>query len=106
MDKTGTPLDEPELPPSLRFLKRLVTVLTVTMILGVITVVGLLVTRLPQGNATPTLPAGLTLPEGARVAAVTMGTGWIAVVTTDDRILIYGADGKLRHDLKIDTKTP
>lgn len=105
MDKTGTSQDVPELPPSLRFLKRLVTVLTVTMILGVIAIVGLLVTRLPQGNAAPTLPEGLTLPMGASVAAVTMGTGWIAVVTTDDRILIYGMDGKLLQNLQIDTKS-
>ena len=106
MDKTGTPQDAPELPPSLRFLQRLVTVLTVTMILGVIAMVGLLVTRLPQVSATPVLPAGLTLPDGARVAAVTMGTGWIAVVTTDDHILIFDADGKLRQDLKIELKSP
>ena len=106
MDKTGTPQDAPELPPSLRFLQRLVTVLTVTMILGVIAMVGLLVTRLPQVSATPVLPAGLTLPAGARVAAVTMGTGWIAVVTTDDHILIFDMDGKLRQDLKIELKSP
>ena len=106
MDKTGTPQDAPELPPSLRFLQRLVTVLTVTMILGVIAMVGLLVTRLPQVSATPVLPAGLTLPDGARVAGVTMGTGWIAVVTTDDHILIFDADGKLRQDLKIELKSP
>ena len=106
MDKSGTPQDAPELPPSLRFLQRLVTVLTVTMILGVIAMVGLLVTRLPQVSATPVLPAGLTLPDGARVAAVTLGTGWIAVVTTDDHILIFDMDGKLRQDLKIDMKSP
>ena len=106
MDKTGTPLDEPELPPSLRLLKRLVTVLTVTMILAVITMVGLFVTRLPLGNAVPTLPEGLILPAGARVAAVTIGTGWIAVVTTDDHILIFGLDGRLRQDLRIEINSP
>ena len=102
----NTPLEEPELPPSLRFLKRLVTVLTLVMIAGVITIVAQFVTRLPQMAVPPTLPEGLTLPEGARVAAVTMGTGWIAVVTTDDRILIFSQDGQLRQELKIDTKTP
>ena len=106
MDKTGTPQEEPELPPSLRFLKRLVTVLTVTMILGVIALVGLLVTRLPQGNAAPTLPEGLALPAGAKAAAVTMGTGWIAVVTTENRILIFGLDGSLRQDLRIEINSP
>jgi hypothetical protein len=33
--------------------------------------------------------------------AVTFGQGWIAVVTEDDRILIFGADGTLRQELKV-----
>lgn len=97
--------DAPEapLPPSLRFLKWLVIVLTLTMIGGVITVVGLLVTRMPQAFSTtaPTLPEGLILPDSTKAAAVTFGTGWIAVVTTDDRILIYGKNGTLRQDIRI-----
>ena len=97
--------DAPEapLPPSLRLLKWLVIILTLTMIGGVITVVGLLVTRMPQAfSATaPILPEGLVLPEGLEPAAVTFGSGWIAVVTTDDRILIYGRNGTLRQDLRI-----
>lgn len=105
-----TPLVEPELPPSLRFLKRLVTVLTLVMIVGVITIVALIVTRLPQVSAPmpagAALPEGLALPEGAKVAAVTFGTGWIAVVTTDERILIFAPDGSLKQILKIDMKAP
>jgi Family of unknown function (DUF6476) len=103
---TETPLNEPELPPSLRLLKRLVTVLTVTMIVGVITVVGLLVIRMPQMTTTPILPSQLTLPDGAKAAAVTLGTGWIAVVTTDDRILIFDNAGNLRQNVKIDLSAP
>jgi Flp pilus assembly protein protease CpaA len=103
---TETSLKEPQLPPSLRLLQRLVTILTVTMILGVITVVGLLVTRMPQPNAGPVLPSALVLPAGAKAAAVTMGTGWIAVVTTDDHILIFDKDGKLRQNLTIDAEAP
>jgi hypothetical protein len=100
---TGT-LDEDQLPPSLRFLKALVIILTLTMIAGVITVVALLVTRLPQPGSAPALPPELTLPVGTRAAAVTMGTGWIAVVTTDDRILIFGSDGTLWQE--VDVKRP
>lgn len=92
---------EPELPPSLRFLKTLVTVLTITMIGGVITVVAVLVTRLQQVSPAPGLPAGLTLPAGTKAQAVTMGTGWIAVVTTDDHILIFASDGTLLQDIPI-----
>jgi Flp pilus assembly protein protease CpaA len=91
------------LPPSLRFLKALVIILTLTMIGGVITVVGLLVTRMPQAFSAvgPSLPDGFTLPEGASAQAVTFGTGWIAVVTTDDRILIFGRDGTLRQEVAL-----
>ncbi len=73
------------------------------MIGGVITVVGLLVTRMPQAFSAPatSLPDGFTLPAGAKAEAVTFGTGWIAVVTTDDRILIFGRDGRLRQDVAI-----
>jgi hypothetical protein len=101
----GTPTDAPDpaLPPSLRFLKWLVILLTLTMIGGVITVVGLLVTRMPQAfqAPAPTLPEGFTLPAGAEAESVTFGSGWIAVVTEDDRILIFDRDGTLRQDLAI-----
>lgn len=97
--------DAPEgeaLPPSLRLLKWLVIVLTLTMIGGVIAVVAVIVTRMPQMTAAgPVLPETLTLPDGATAAAVTAGTGWFAVVTTDDRILIFGRDGKLRQEVRI-----
>ncbi len=92
-----------DLPPSLRFLKWLVIVLTLTMIGGVITVVALLVTRMPQafGTPLPDLPAGFALPAGTHAQAVTFGQGWVAVVTTDDRILIFGSDGALRQEVSI-----
>ncbi|MDP2082986.1 MAG: DUF6476 family protein [Pseudotabrizicola sp.] len=88
------------LPPSLRLLKWLVMVLTATMIVGVITVVGLLVTRMP--NLAPmAMPDRLALPEGVRPAAVTMGQGFIAVVTDDDRILIFGRDGTIWQEVEV-----
>ena len=91
------------LPPSLRLLKWLVIALTLTMIGGVITVVGLLVTRMPQAFAPagPSLPDGFALPEGAKAQAVTFGEGWIAVVTDDSRILIFGRDGTLRQEVAL-----
>ncbi|EEW25710.1 conserved hypothetical protein [Rhodobacter ferrooxidans] len=76
------------------------TVLTVTMIAGVITIVGLLVTRLPSGGPTA-LPASIALPAGTKAAAFTQGAGWFAVVTTDDRILIFNSDGSLRQDITV-----
>lgn len=61
------------------------TLLTATLILGVITVVALLVIRLAalKPEAPPMLPAQINLPKGERTQAVTLGTGWIAVVTSD-----------------------
>jgi Family of unknown function (DUF6476) len=75
------------------------------MIGAVITVVGLLVTRMPSAFSArvPHLPAGLTLPEGQKAAAVTFGTGWIAVVTKTDHILIFGENGTLLQDFTIPT---
>ena len=70
------------------------------MIVGVITVVGLLVTRMPDISPLAT-PDQLALPDGARAAAVTMGRDFIAVVTEDDRILIFGRDGALRQEVDV-----
>lgn len=102
MSDPATP-DAPDaaLPPSLRFLKWLVIILTLTMIGGVITVVGLIVTRMPQAFSAPApqVPDDLVLPEGKTAAAVTFGQGWTAVVTTDDHILIFGDDGTLQQDI-------
>jgi hypothetical protein len=86
----------------IRFLRRLVAALSVTMIAGLLAIVTLLVIRLGPGPADPVLPEALRLPDGATAAAFTRGRGWIAVVTDDDRILIYDpATGALRQTLTI-----
>lgn len=97
------PLDapEPRLPPSLRLLKWLVMGLTLTMIFGVITVVWLLVTRMPDYSAAH-FPEKLALPEGTKAEAITRGRGWTGVVTTDGRLLIFGTDGALRQEIAVD----
>lgn len=95
--------DAAELPPDLRFLKILVTVLTGTMIVGLITIIGLIVTRLPHSvTDPPALPAKITLPAGAKPTAVTFGAGWVAVVTTTNEILIFDAvSGKETQRVRI-----
>ena len=85
-----TPID-PEGARTLRFLKTLVTVLTVTMIAGVLTITALLVIRLQ--TPAPSLPDRITLPAGTEARGFSQGDGWLAVVTTDNRILIYDMDG-------------
>ncbi len=88
-------------PPNLRFLRRLVTVLTATMILGLLTIIVLFVIRL--GVVAPVaLPDQITLPSGLRASAFTQGADWYAVVTTDDQILIYDrTSGALRQTIAI-----
>lgn len=76
------------------------TTLTVVMIGGLVLIVSLLVIRLSADG--PSLPAEITLPDGAEAQAVTFGSGWVAVVTTDDRILILDPEsGVLRQEIEI-----
>lgn len=98
----NAPLTEDDKDPlNLRVLRILVTVLTVVMIVGLIAVVITFVTRFPGGDGV-TLPDQVTLPEGVRANAVTLGEGWYAVVTDDDRILIFDRDsGDLRQSVEI-----
>ena len=85
--------DKIALPPDLRLLKALVLVLLVVMIGGLLTIVGLLVTRLNAPAALPALPASVILPPGARPAAVTFAEGWLVVVTEGGEILLYPRTG-------------
>ncbi|MEO0380697.1 MAG: DUF6476 family protein [Pseudomonadota bacterium] len=99
MDDIETPLE----PANLRFLRRLVTVLTVIMIGGVVTVVSLLVIRLNETPAPLPLPEQVTLPDGATATAFTVGSDWFGVVTDDDKILIYDqVTGTLRQTVILD----
>ncbi|MCM2561405.1 DUF6476 family protein [Lutimaribacter sp. EGI FJ00015] len=93
-------LPQPEEPANLKFLRLLVTTLTTVMIVGVIVVIGLLVTRLR--DAGPALPDQVTLPAGTGATAFTQGDGWFAVVTDDQRILIYNRlTGALQQEIAI-----
>ncbi|SLN52190.1 hypothetical protein PEL8287_02739 [Roseovarius litorisediminis] len=84
-----------------KYLRLLVTVLTATMILGFIVIVVLFVIRFSDAFG-PKLPDTITLPEGAKASAFTQGGNWYAVVTTDDRILIYDRDtNELRKEITI-----
>ena len=93
---TETGMNEDPIPEAearnLRFLRRLVTVLTGTMILGVLAIVILLVIRL-QAPSGPYVPDAISLPDGVGATAYTQGTGWIAIVTDTNEILIYDPDG-------------
>lgn len=79
------------------------TVLTVIMIGGVVTVVALLVIRLNADPAPLPLPDQVTLPDGATATAFTIGSDWFGVVTEDDQILIYDqVTGSLRQTVTLE----
>jgi len=86
------PAGDIELPPSLRFLQRLVTVLMLTMIAGIVMVVWLLFTRLSDPTVIA-LPDHLTIPQGQTAISVTQGPGWIMVVTDAHQAVIFDAIG-------------
>ena len=51
----------------------------------------------------PDLPDALALPEGAQAVAFTQGDDWYAVVTRDDRILVYDRlTGRLRQEVALE----
>lgn len=80
----------------------LVTVLTAVMIAGIVGIFGLIWHR--YSNARAPLPEVITLPGGATAIAYTQGNDWYAVVTGDDRILIFDrATGTLRQEMRIET---
>jgi len=102
-----TPKDvEIQEPTNLRFLRRLVTALTATMILGLLTIVVLFVIKFMGPVTKPlTIPTAIALPEGQTATAITQGLNWIGVVTTDDsgieRIHILNLDGTPRQVVNI-----
>ncbi|KUJ79958.1 DUF6476 family protein [Ruegeria profundi] len=92
---------EPQETPQLRLLRRMVMLLTAVMIGGVLVTFALIVIRL--SDRTPTLPDQVDLPDGAKAQAVTIGSNWYAVVTDDDRILIFDkTTGRQRQEIVVE----
>jgi len=102
-----TPQQQPVDSGTVRYLRLLVTVLTVTMVVGFIIIVVLFVIRFSDAfgsDAADTfaLPVGITLPEGTSATAFTQGKLWYAIVTDDDRILIFDRQsGALRQSIDL-----
>ncbi|MFD1342863.1 DUF6476 family protein [Litorisediminicola beolgyonensis] len=94
--------DSPDPAPDVRFLKILVTVLTGTMIAGLIVIIALFVIRFRTPG--PDWPDSLSLPSDAgEITAVTQGTGWVALVAEGAEILVFdSASGALRQRILIE----
>lgn len=88
-----------DLPPQLRWLKRLVTVLTVTMIGGVLAISALLVIRL-NAQSTPVViaPGDFVLPEGVGLVGLSVIDGRVIVVGDDAVIRVF--DGESREMIR------
>ncbi|NDW53479.1 DUF6476 family protein [Aliiroseovarius sp. PrR006] len=88
---------------TVRYLKTIVTAMTVATILGMIVLITVVVMRFsqtsPTANTLP-LPDQITLPEGVTAETVTLGRDWIGVVSGDE-ILIYETDGQLRKRINL-----
>lgn len=83
------------LPPNLAFLRRLVTVLTAVMILGVITIVALLVIRLSD-TPQPILvhPEVFAIPEGVNTLSYSLHDGLVIIVGDDGVIRVFDASNR------------
>lgn len=85
-----------------RYLKGLVTALSVTMIAGFIVLVAVVVMRFNQGAALPAFPDSIALPAGVTAEAVTRGPDYLLVVSTDGRAFVFSPDGQtLRQEIEI-----
>lgn len=89
-----------ETVPHLQYLKMLVSILTLTMVLGIVAIVVILWTKL-NARPLPELPASIILPEGAEPEAVTFGRDRLIVVTDQGEVLVFGADGGLEQQIEI-----
>ena len=94
-------MEDFELPPGLRFLRQLVTVLTVVMIVGVVLIAALLVIRLNQ--PTLAIPDQVNLPAGTVAVSYTQTQDWFAVVTDENKILIFNLNGQLTQEVDVKT---
>lgn len=85
-----------------RYLKWLVTAMSVTMIAGVIVLVTVVVMRFNADIAHTAFPDAIALPEGVTARAVTLGPDFLIVVSEGGRVFVFSPDGEtLRQEIEI-----
>ena len=100
MDKDDQPPNADfQLPRNLRFLQRLVTLLTVSMIAGILIIAALLAFKLRSENIN--CPQTLTLPDGTKPIAFTQPKDWYSIITETNEILIYKNDGTMIKSITV-----
>ena len=85
--------------PHLDYLRRLVTLLSATMICGMVILIILFVIRFQQDKLS--VPPEIRLPSGVTPIAYTQTRDWYAVVTQENKILLFTAKGKLFQTVEI-----
>ena len=90
-DQSEVSASPPE-PANLRFLRRLVTTLTATMILGLIAIFALLVIQLQ--TTSPMFPEISALPAEAKVISISRTSDELVVIDQARNIYILSLDGK------------
>ena len=94
-DQSEVPANPTE-PENLRFLRRLVTTLTATMIVGLLAIFTVLVIRLQSPVAI--FPKITALPEGTQVISVSRSPRELIVIDQNRKIYLLSLDGeKLLH---------
>ena len=94
-DQSEVPANPTE-PANLRFLRRLVTTLTATMIVGLLAIFTVLVIRLQSPVAI--FPKITALPEGTQVISVSRSPRELIVIDQNRKIYMLSLDGeKLLH---------
>lgn len=90
-----TPIAEGDLPPHLKRLRLLVTILTLTMIAGVITISAVLVIRL-NADTRPVLiaPGDFALPEGVGLVGISVVHGRTVIVGDDGVIRVFDSESR------------
>ena len=78
-------------PKNLKFLRLLVIGLTITMICGIITIVFVIVIKMPnyKNAISIQLPEEIILPENMQVDTFSIGTNHYLIVTKSNDVLIY-----------------
>ena len=101
MNDDPTTEDQPPLDTgNLRFLRILVTVLTATMIAGLIAIFTVIVIRFPGGSDALALPDAIELPDGVEPEAVTIMTDRIVVIAGQE-ILVFDRNGGVQHRIDL-----
>ena len=85
--------------PHLDYLRRLVTLLSATMIGGMIILIILFVIRFQQDKLS--VPPEIKLPSSVTPIAFTQTRDWYAVVTQENEILLFTPKGKLFQTVEI-----